>query len=251
MRKRWAGYLAFVLFALFSSHVLAIPPEDDKKSGIAPYVAAHYGAETINWQEGQFINLCTPHNGKCQSVKMPRTLGKVERVLEGPFISSARASWLAFTKFETFVCAALKMRTTVVCARTESNSFPIESVDFRVGVTPDNRTRISLIGKKVETDNDKLAKLSGPFKRAVWESANILQGEVDMMAAGTSSFSSSLAICDKDPRHPGPAPHPDCEIVEEGGTYMWSCPVIGMPPAPGPDDPVWPEPEPIDPDPCS
>ena len=234
---------------LFLAQALAAPPGGTKEA--MPYIASHYGVDAIKWDKGQFINVCRPQDGKCQAVKMPKTLGKVEHVLDGPFISSARASWLAFTKFETYVCAALKMRTTVICARIISEPFPLESVNAAIQITHDNKTRLVLSAKNAGANQSKLADFNASFRKAAWQATYILQGEVDVLAAGTSSFMSSLSICDKDPRYPGPPPSPDCELVDEGGVYMWSCPVIGTPPAPEPGEPTWPDPEPLDPDPCS
>lgn len=207
-----------------------------------PFVASQYGIETVAWEKGQFVNLCNGASGRCQSVKMPKTLGKVESVVEGPLVASARASWIASTKFESFVCAALKGRTTVACARIDGMPPARGTAAIAVRITADNKTRVAFeAASKAGIDGAALKQASTTFAQALWNAAYVLQGEVDQAAAGMSSFASSLAICDKDPRYPGPPPHPDCELVEEGDVYMWSCSIPGTPWPPEP--PPMPEPE--------
>lgn len=184
-----------------------------------PYVAQKYGLETLKWRNGPYVNLCNESTGMCQSLKMPKTLGSVERVVEGPFITSARSSWLAFSKFESFVCAAFQASTTVACAKIDNGAFPLNMANIAVSVTAENKMRITLAPRKAEVNPAALLPIENRLKQSLSRTTFALQGEVDHLVLSRSSLSTNALICDKDPRYPGPPPHPECELVDAGGSY--------------------------------
>lgn len=201
----------------------------------------------------------------CTAVKMPKRLGKVEAIYPGPIIKNARASWIARSKFETFLCAAVLGRSQVACALVSPESFPSQHAYLRVLYTPNGRTRLAVTGKGSAARNILLSNMQARMNQGFKKAKELLQGEIDAVTFSSYSFSDSISVCDQ--TDPGPPPEEGCEWQDGGWSCpgpkpqddctlvagpMWQCPVIGHPDPPDPDpvpDPL-PDPDP-DPDPCA
>ena len=174
---------------------------------------------------------------------MPKTLGKIEQIFAGPMVERAEASWIALSKFESFICAVVQ-NTKVVCARIPEGAFPAEYLDLHVKLTPQGRPWISSVPKNMNASSVDAADVTKRFNRAFKETATVLQGEVDAAVSPSYQFATTMSVCDSgnDPKpDPGPQPHPDCYLNDDGS--MWECPVVGHPdPVPDPDPIPWPDP---------
>lgn len=212
--------------------------------------AWRYGDQQVTWKSGPFVELCTRNRAACVMAKIPKSLGKIEAVVPGPFIQRARASWIAQSRFGSFLCAALSGKSVVACVRIEGDALPLRYLEVDVEITANNQSRISLKGKSAAVDRVRVGNIEKTFRKRYLQAVHLLQGEADHASASRSSMMSTTNVCD---HGLGTPPHPDCVEVEESGVWMWSCPIVGEnPPDPGPqpDPDPFPEPEPYpDPDP--
>jgi hypothetical protein len=214
----------------------------------------------LRWREAQkqFVSVCYGPNQHCSPVKMPKRLGLVKRVYTGPIVKNTRASWLAISEHETFVCAVVLNSVKVACAKIANEMLPYSLVVIRIKYTPAGQTRIALRPATELVDSLLVKDLERKFNQSYSKSVAILQGEVDAVTFMGSSFSSTMSVCDQN--GPGPAPQPECELQDGAWACpgpkpydectiapgpIWACPVVGDRPDPDPD----PDPEP-DPEPC-
>lgn len=250
-----AVLLLFSMSGIVPLAIAADVQNDASNKVKSTYDASRYGGENLRWRQGQYLDLCWKGKATCTGIKSPKKLGKIDLVLPAPIIRRVRASWLAASKFDSFVCAALKGSATVACAKVAAEPLPLRHAYVDFEISTDNRLRLLITPKHPGIDSAQLALISRQFSKAFWEAARVLQGEADYGATSLSPFTSALSVCEQAPNDPGPQPHPDCVLVTEDGVQMWSCTIKGDlppedPPPPGdpdyPPEPEWPE----DPEPC-
>lgn len=198
-----------------------------------------YEGPKIKWARGQYLSVCDQFSQRCKSLKQPKALGNVEQMFPGPIIERAEASWIAISRFDTYVCALLQGTTKVVCAKLAAQAFPIDYAALRVQVNSKGSVRLAVKPNQASLNSKDLSDYAIDLNRAFKETVVLLQGEIDAAISPSYTFASTMSVCDKPP---GPPPHPDCSWTGE----MWSCPNVGEMPDPEiPPPPPLPDPEPV------
>ena len=242
---RAPAHVALMLALGFPAAGIAAAEKSMERAPTGKFNAWRYGDQNLTWMTGPFVELCTANNVACVKAKIPKSLGKIESVMPGPFIQRARASWIATSKFGSFVCAAFRGRSVVGCVKIEGNALPLQYVNIDYEITAANQTRINVKAKSKLADINRIRQMEKSFRKSFWKAAHLLQGEADYANSSQSSMMSTMSVCD---HGLGPPPYDDCTQVQDGNVWMWSCPGVGQRPDPAPEPDPYPEPEP-EPDP--
>jgi len=114
---------------------MAATEQPVRAAPVNKFDAWRYGDQQVTWKSGPFVELCTRNKAACVMAKIPKSLGKIEAVVPGPFIQRARASWIAQSRFGSFLCAALSGKSVVACVRIEGDALPLRYVEVDVEIT--------------------------------------------------------------------------------------------------------------------
>ena len=115
--------VALVLSAFSLSAFAETQNVQNKQENSSPYAGPKF-----HRLEGQFLAICDTEKKLCSRVKMPKSLGKVEKIFPGPFLGNTKASWIAFSKFDSFLCALIPNSLKVVCAKMDAGPLPVGQI---------------------------------------------------------------------------------------------------------------------------
>lgn len=97
--RRAPTHVALMLALGFPAAGIAAAEQSVERAQTPKFDAWRYGDQKLTWTTGPFVELCTRSNVACVKAKMPKSVGKIESIVPGPFISRARASWIATSTF--------------------------------------------------------------------------------------------------------------------------------------------------------
>jgi len=217
-------------------------------AGVSNVHAADITTPKMQWQGGQLAAVCDGPAGVCYTVEMPKRTGNVEGIYPAPIIKNARASWVARSKFELFVCAVVVDTPRVTCTRINSDPFPAEYADLRMKYTPSGKTRIAVVGRGAAAGHASLMNAEKEINLQYAPAVAQLQRMIDALTLVDTPFNGRMVPYD--PRIPvappeegctfqndgwmctGPRPYDDCVQAAES---TWSCKSAGGIPDPEPE----------------
>jgi hypothetical protein len=187
-------------------------------AGVSDANAAEITTPKMKWQGGQLAAICDDPAGICYTVEMPKHMSNVEGIYPAPIIRDARASWVARSKYELFVCAVVLNSPRVACTKINSNPFPAAYADLRMKYSPSGKTRISVAGRGTAAGHALLIAAETGINLQYAHAVGHLQRTIDALTLIDAPFTGRMRVYD--PRTPGDPPEEGCKW-QNGG---WMCP---------------------------
>jgi hypothetical protein len=187
-------------------------------AGVSSAHAAEITTPKMKWQGGQLAAICDGPAGLCYTVEMPKHMGNVEGIYPAPIIRDARASWVARSKYELFVCAVVVNSPRVACTKIESNPFPAAYADLRMKYSPSGKTRIAVVNKGTAVGHPSLIAAEKEINLQYAHAVVLLQRMIDARTLIDAPFTGRMSVYD--PRTPGDPPEEGCKWENDG----WMCP---------------------------
>ena len=163
----------------------------------------------LRWDKGRYVHVC--ESGACLPVKMPKEIGKIDRIVPGEFLENSAGSWLALRESVAFLCGIPKNFTTrVVCGRLKAPPLPNTIIYYYQDPGNAGRTaRLYVPGKTSPSINNKgKLKFTKYFQSSLAETTIAVQGALNNMTrvAGVSGSTFIFDIStDTDVAPPAPA----------------------------------------------
>jgi hypothetical protein len=142
------------------------------------------GMNYIFWQAGHAVSICaTPKDSMptCNTLTMPKNIGKVKNIIPGRFIEHTQASWLTIANDKVNVCAMDLDETAILCRRVKillpenilKISYATESMTTlaRLALVPNN----SFCSEDEEQDLKAKQALATSFSNALTRTRRQLQ----------------------------------------------------------------------------
>lgn len=186
-------------------------------AGVGNAHAAEITTPKMKWQGGQLAAICDDPAGICHAVEMPKYMGNVEGIYPAPIIRDARASWVARTKYELFVCAVVVNSPRVICTKIDSDPFPAAFADLRMKYSPSGKTRIAVTGRGTAAGHALLIGAETHINRQYADAVSHLQRMIDALTLIDAPFTGRMTVYD--PRTPGDPPEEGCKWQNDG----WMC----------------------------
>jgi len=201
--KRGVGTLA-ALFIIFAAGSTA--------------QAVEVATPKMKWQGGQIAAICDGPEDVCFSVELPKYIGNIEGIYPAPIIGDARASWVARSKYELFVCAVVVNSPRVACAKINSDPFPVAYADLRMKYSLSGSTRIAVVGRGVASGSGLLITAEREINRHYADAVVKLKGMIDALTQVGTPYTGRVTIYD--PHVHGDPPEEGCKWQTDG----WLCP---------------------------
>jgi len=188
-------------------------------AGVGNAHAVDITTPKMKWQGGQLAAICDDPEGICFTVEMPKYIGNVEGIYPAPIIRNARASWVARSKYELFVCAVVVNSPRVACTKIGSDSFPAAYADLRMKYSLSGKTRIAVLGRgSAAAGHALLINAEKEINRQYAPAVAKLQGIIEALTHVDAPYAGRMTVYD--PRVHGDPPEEGCKWQING----WMCP---------------------------
>lgn len=186
-------------------------------AGVSNIHAADFTTPKMKWQGGTAAAICDDPAGICYTVEMPKNMANIEGIYPAPIIRNARASWVARSKYELFVCAVVLNSPRVACTKIDTEPFPARYADLRMKYSSSGKTRIAVVGRGAAAGNARLIIAEKGINLEYAVAVAKLQGMINALTQVDDAYAGRMPVYD--PGAPGTPPEEECKW-QNGG---WTC----------------------------
>jgi hypothetical protein len=147
----------------------------------------------LRWDKGLYVYLCEA--GACLPVKMPKEIGKVDRIVPGNFLENSAGSWLALRESVAFLCSVPKNFTSrVVCGRLKAPPLPNSTIYYYQDPAHADRKALLYVPAKTSPGISNKGKLrfTKYFQSSLAETTIAVQGALNNMTRVAQTSGSTL-----------------------------------------------------------